>query len=179
MRNHGCSHDGYRSLREPCLRPATGAPVETMPKTNKAAHIDGLRCVAWRLYFILLRLVLFRVATARPTDGIRRRAVEPMAGAFDRRTSAPRNPFSAGATRALLENRRSRTVLPAALQFIDLFESFWSGRRDSNPRPQPWQGCALPLSYTRIRGTAAPFAGRLWLSSVRIATPCFRPHERP
>src|ERR1700689_4586040 len=26
---------------------------------------------------------------------------------------------------------------------------FWSGRRDSNPRPQPWQGCALPLSYAR------------------------------
>ena len=28
-------------------------------------------------------------------------------------------------------------------------EGNWSGRRDSNPRPQPWQGCALPLSYTR------------------------------
>ena len=28
----------------------------------------------------------------------------------------------------------------------------WSGRWDSNPRPQPWQGCALPLSYAR-----APF----------------------
>src|SRR5215469_15374251 len=27
----------------------------------------------------------------------------------------------------------------------------WSGRRDSNPRPQPWQGCALPLSYARVR----------------------------
>jgi hypothetical protein len=26
----------------------------------------------------------------------------------------------------------------------------WSGRGDSNPRPQPWQGCALPLSYTRL-----------------------------
>ena len=26
----------------------------------------------------------------------------------------------------------------------------WSGRRDSNSRPQPWQGCALPLSYARI-----------------------------
>src|ERR1044071_9345820 len=25
----------------------------------------------------------------------------------------------------------------------------WSGRGDSTPRPQPWQGCALPLSYTR------------------------------
>jgi hypothetical protein len=29
-------------------------------------------------------------------------------------------------------------------------EKIWSGRWDSNPRPQPWQGCALPLSYTRI-----------------------------
>jgi len=23
---------------------------------------------------------------------------------------------------------------------------FWSGRRDSNPRLQPWQGCRVPLS---------------------------------
>ena len=37
-------------------------------------------------------------------------------------------------------------------------ERNWSGRRDSNPRPQPWQGCALPLSYTRIR--AAFFSHR-------------------
>src|SRR5947208_509272 len=29
-------------------------------------------------------------------------------------------------------------------------EKCWSGRRDSNPRPRPWQGRALPLSYTRI-----------------------------
>ena len=28
----------------------------------------------------------------------------------------------------------------------------WSGRRDSNSRPQPWQGCALPLSYARVSG---------------------------
>src|SRR5690554_358743 len=25
----------------------------------------------------------------------------------------------------------------------------WSGKRDSNPRPSPWQGDALPLSYFR------------------------------
>ena len=25
----------------------------------------------------------------------------------------------------------------------------WSGKRGSNPRLQPWQGCALPLSYSR------------------------------
>ena len=29
-------------------------------------------------------------------------------------------------------------------------EKIWSGRRDSNPRPRPWQGRALPLSYTRV-----------------------------
>ena len=31
------------------------------------------------------------------------------------------------------------------------WEENWSGRRGSNPRPRPWQGRALPLSYTRIR----------------------------
>ena len=30
------------------------------------------------------------------------------------------------------------------------YRVFWSGRRDSNPRLQPWQGCALPLSYARF-----------------------------
>jgi hypothetical protein len=35
----------------------------------------------------------------------------------------------------------------------------WSGRRGSNPRPRPWQGRALPLSYTRIRVDGAVRAG--------------------
>jgi hypothetical protein len=30
------------------------------------------------------------------------------------------------------------------------YAAFWSGKRDSNPRPPPWQGGALPLSYSRI-----------------------------
>src|SRR5205814_771683 len=29
-------------------------------------------------------------------------------------------------------------------------EKCWSGKRDSNPRPRPWQGRALPLSYSRV-----------------------------
>ena len=33
---------------------------------------------------------------------------------------------------------------------LQTYEKIWSGRWDSNPRPQPWQGCALPLSYARI-----------------------------
>jgi hypothetical protein len=32
--------------------------------------------------------------------------------------------------------------------------AIWSGRRDLNPRPSPWQGDALPLSYSRIRPEA-------------------------
>ena len=27
----------------------------------------------------------------------------------------------------------------------------WSGKGDLNPRPSPWQGDALPLSYSRVR----------------------------
>ena len=30
-----------------------------------------------------------------------------------------------------------------------LLRKNWSGKRGSNSRPQPWQGCALPLSYSR------------------------------
>jgi hypothetical protein len=48
--------------------------------------------------------------------------------------------------RSCKQERPRRTALN---RFIFLRKN-WSGRRDSNPRPQPWQGFALPLSYTRI-----------------------------
>ena len=35
---------------------------------------------------------------------------------------------------------------------VDLPE-FWSGRRGSNSRPQPWQGCALPTELLPLRST--------------------------
>ena len=28
-------------------------------------------------------------------------------------------------------------------------QKLWSGKRDLNSRRQPWQGCTLPLSYSR------------------------------
>src|SRR5580658_4004834 len=43
-----------------------------------------------------------------------------------------------------------------ALQTVPSYTGFtglgteWSGRRDLNPRPLPWQGNALPLSYSRL-----------------------------
>ena len=49
----------------------------------------------------------------------------------------------------------------------DGFWKIWSGRRDSNPRPQPWQGYALPAEPrpqyvggdARIRTGDKGFAG--------------------
>src|ERR1700733_10605632 len=37
----------------------------------------------------------------------------------------------------------------------------WSGRRGSNPRHRPWQGRALPLSYSRSGGYFTRFEFRL------------------
>ena len=61
--------------------------------------------------------------------------------------------------------------------FVELrqIKKFWSGRRDSNPRPRPWQGRALPLSYTRIRefgGDHSPTTGR---AMPNAASECNRP----
>ena len=47
--------------------------------------------------------------------------------------------------------KRARLPIPPPGHFIEgaipqrsfLFK-MWSGKRDSDPRPQPWQGCALP-----------------------------------
>ena len=39
-----------------------------------------------------------------------------------------------------------------------------SEKRDSNSRPQPWQGCALPLSYSRQ-------TFRRWMINIRPSAP--------
>ena len=33
---------------------------------------------------------------------------------------------------------------------LNYIRKIWSGRRDSNSRPSPWQGDALPLSHFRL-----------------------------
>jgi hypothetical protein len=44
------------------------------------------------------------------------------------------------------------------------FQDIWSGRRGSNPRHRPWQGRALPLSYSRSspHSTALPSARQFY-----------------
>ena len=39
--------------------------------------------------------------------------------------------------------KKNRAIPPGTHDLISLYK-FWSGRRVSNSRPQPWQGCALP-----------------------------------
>jgi hypothetical protein len=50
----------------------------------------------------------------------------------------------------------------------------WSGRRGSNPRLQPWQGCTLPLSYSRdlsnLRGVPKPL---IIFPLLRLSNPIF------
>ena len=62
--------------------------------------------------------------------------------------------------------------------------SVWSGKRDSNSRPQPWQGCALPLSYSRAvesaysrrkRSGVNPYRQRFFIKSVPV--PPASPHR--
>ena len=67
-----------------------------------------------------------------------------------------------------------------------------SGKRDSNPRPQPWQGCALPTELfphdTRKQAasdqtdnrstTVASFRGRTVTRRLGAATPLPRPLAR-
>ena len=74
-----------------------------------------------------------------------------------------------GRTRLTFSTASGRQKPP--LYPLALSETFWSGRRDSNPRPQPWQGCALPLSYTRIRAGSTPTMGAYGASRARLQHP--------
>ena len=53
--------------------------------------------------------------------------------------------------------KEHRILSPACLPIPPLEQMFYiqnryklSGRRDSNPRPQPWQGCALPTELLSL-----------------------------
>ncbi len=44
------------------------------------------------------------------------------------------------------------------------YAALWSGKRDLNPRLQPWQGCILPLSYSRIFHSFNVKNYKIWIS---------------
>ena len=41
-------------------------------------------------------------------------------------------------------NKKGKLLLPFLLKDVGTSFNVWSGKRGSNSRPQPWQGCALP-----------------------------------
>ena len=127
----------------------------------------------FRTYFIIpcnpmiykhLKLLLrpqwsgdIRTVRARQGSNIQKRAIHRMSlfciieSTRRRRTSGGRSPTTTGA-----ERRHSNRSSPAGLEhrkkshpsddsFFYLFEST---RRDSNPRPSPWQGDTPPLSHS-------------------------------
>jgi hypothetical protein len=53
-----------------------------------------------------------------------------------------------------------------------------SGRRDSNPRPPPWQGGVLPLNYFRIMAGVAGFEPTHHGVKVRCLTAWLYPNSR-
>ena len=73
-----------------------------------------------------------------------RGAERQRAGAVRSRGESPvsRGPCASGASRRVNIVPRTGTA--------PVLGKGWSGRRDLNPRLQPWQGCTLPLSYARV-----------------------------
>ena len=59
------------------------------------------------------------------------------------------NSIESAQSRSPYGSSKQKRPRRTAFNFLIPLRKTWSGRRDSNPRPQPWQGCALPLSYAR------------------------------
>src|SRR5579863_1132838 len=53
-------------------------------------------------------------------------------------------------------------------------EQIWSGRRGSNPRHRPWQGRALPLSYSRSFSHFTALAHLLTIRGIGPVWPALR-----
>ena len=60
------------------------------------------------------------------------------------------NPFSLLPRRYHARPQLGRTLTQRMLVRMNQHSGIQSGRRDSNPRPSPWQGDALPLSHFRL-----------------------------
>src|SRR5262245_65961065 len=60
--------------------------------------------------------------------------------------AVPKSCRHLGTVRDLFRLTEARTSLLKWSACADFSGFVWSGRRDSNPRPRPWQGRALPLA---------------------------------
>ena len=86
----------------------------------------------------------YLILSSKLLDLERKTSHEPaFAGISRELLFTPPNPLEGGILGSLVraiitENTKQKRQLSSCLSL------FWSGKRDSNSRPQPWQGCALP-----------------------------------
>ena len=114
---------GPRCPRASCRRPTTGVTLSSVaPEEAQKRAYNGprSRCGAWVLAGSSARSAVEDHADASgSTTRWRRLSCHPLA----------------------IEPSKG---LRLRLTNLEICSLSWSGRRDSNPRPQPWQGCALP-----------------------------------
>lgn len=121
-----------RPFRPADFKSASSADSDTRPPIR-----------SWYSVIPLPRTVL------RPKAGIiATNAAIPAAS--DRDRTSPRQPgHSGGDGRIRTAESGFCRPLPCHLATSPRLNHNWSGRWDLNPRPSPWQGDALPLSYSR------------------------------
>ena len=151
-----------------------------MPGHDNAA--DWVRKA--RIY-VAARRALDTIETAallEPRAAARRRSRPPRGASRSQDSLPPHNPRagSAETSESVEKLERAKGFEPRAQPlgaerrkkprgFDRRASRKWSGRRDSNPRPQPWQGCALPLSYARsASGTGRPGPGKAAAASMGL-----------
>lgn len=92
-----------------------------------------------------LRASVAAVHDASPSVGMSRRLLRSRSTGG--RRSSTRGASTQPPSRTERKNKKPRG-------YRGFLNQIWSGKRDLNPRPPPWQGDALPLSYSRVFGTA-------------------------
>ena len=112
---------GQRSGMSPGVRGFVGEASQ-FPARRPLASSDGSRCPALPTALRVNPHVDAELPAVRPSSADR--------SGHDRRLGAMANPWPSHGQTPRIENRK--------------WPLTWSGRRDSNPRPSPWQGDALP-----------------------------------
>jgi len=133
--------------------PRVAEPPPVMPSPDvirgRAGHPGGRRH-GWP-YPVIHVVKLANGQMLSRTKTLRCARTTWMAGTSPCMTVAPRHPFhppgsaeDRGRTRLTFSTASGRQKPP--LYPLAFSETFWSGRRDSNPRPQPWQEVGGPTS---------------------------------
>ncbi len=145
--------EATRSIRhchaEDCnsLHPVSTGYAQGVNFRHKKTTLRWFRCNAYALIFILF--VMVPGAGLEPAQRERRGILNPLCLPIPpsgRRQIKWRRVPESNRTRRICNPLHNRFVNAPNRMTLPYRHShkIWSGKRDSNSRPQPWQGCALP-----------------------------------